>query len=281
MRLTPPALRRRNIARLKEHRRWLIERGGVENDSASGSESEDAEDSDDETSVPPVRATSIAPPSTTSALTASISRPSASATLRVGSGLVLASQTSTRAALPTGKGPGLGLGSTLLVGEAEGLPDEGIDSDLDGLTSDDGDDSDDETTTGTGVATSTTITAATSSSSLSRTVPTLTAIAHTSVSSSSSNRDAGQTAPPELTSAPSTTRSTAPLTTLLVPASQVDPAPISTTIGGPVQETTARQVLGPQIDVGETTMNGGAVAGVVFGVLGSSPDHIIYQQGSL
>jgi hypothetical protein len=271
-----------------------MERGDDEEDSASGSESEDGEDSDDETSVPPVRATSIArpsvastlrvsaaPPGTTIALSASASRPTASAASTVGSGLVLASQTTTKASLPTA-----GLGSTLLVGEVEGLPVEEVDSDPDGLSSDDGDDSDDETTTGTGVATSTTITASSSTLSLSRTVPTLTAIPHTSEtsvtsSSSSSNRNAGQTTPPKITSTPSATRSTAPLSTLLVPASQVDPRPISTTIGAPVQETTAGQALGPQIGEKQSTMNGGAVAGVVFGVLGSSPDHPIYQQGSL
>lgn len=221
------------------------EASGSDSDSedSSDSESDSASDSEDEDTLPKAPQTPQSSLSRIPTLTHAVTDPVASSTLMPSTRTLSAStsRTTIQAVLPTA---GSSLGSTLLVGEG----DVDAESETDGIASDD--DSDDETTPG-GKASST--------STITRPVPTLTAIVppgHSGASKSTGTIDITQKPSPEVTSTGISTLSTS---LLPVPTTTLNRAP---------QDTPAAQVLGPQVGLERSHMNGGAVAGIVFGVVG-------------
>jgi hypothetical protein len=102
---------------------------------------------------------------------------------------------------------------------------------------------------------------------MTRAVPTLTAIVppgHSGAMKSTGSTDDLQEPTFEVTSSGIQTFYTSALE-----ESAHRPAPTTTTFDQVPQQTTAAQVLSPQINVERNHMNGGVVAGIVFGVVGT------------
>ncbi|RKU40103.1 hypothetical protein DL546_002384 [Coniochaeta pulveracea] len=260
MRTSPPTLRRRNNAKLREHRRWLIERGDIRRSGLSGydSDSEDSgnsdaesgpeSDSDDEDTPSQPGQTLSSSVSSIPTLTHAVTKPTVSSTLGSSAGTPSVSKTTATAVLPT---PHLGLGGTLLAGEG----DANRESETDGVPSDG--ESEDEKPPPPGSAKPPPAKASPPSTT-SQSTPTLTAVVPPDHSSTTST----QKPSPVLTSSSGIPT----LSTSVIRQSGVQPAPTTTTLSQVPQGTPAT-VLGPQVGLERSHLGGGAVGGIVLGVV--------------